>query len=73
MVQVLLQIDKDVRRLCPDLTFFQQATAHPSPRAGEKLHTRVTQAQLEAQVTRDICQCNSVTVYFLCEILGSLN
>ena len=23
---VLLQIDKDVRRLCPDLTFFQQVT-----------------------------------------------
>ena len=54
-MQVLLQIDKDVRRLCPDLTFFQQATAHPSPRAGEKLHTRVTQAQLEAQATREIC------------------
>ena len=29
--EVLLQIDKDVRRLCPDLTFFQQATAHPNP------------------------------------------
>merc|ERR1719150_1212182 len=56
---VLLQIDKDVRRLCPDLTFFQQATPHPHrllvgdldegvpPR--EKLHARVTQARLQSQ------------------------
>jgi len=51
--EVLLQIDKDVRRLCPDLTFFQQATPHPNPIIGdkcqEKLYTRVTQAQLETQ------------------------
>jgi len=48
---VLLQIDKDVRRLCPDLTFFQQATPHPHRLlvGGEKLHARVTQAQLQAQ------------------------
>lgn len=26
---VLLQIDKDVRRLCPDISFFQQATEFP--------------------------------------------
>lgn len=26
---VLLQIDKDVRRLCPDISFFQQATHYP--------------------------------------------
>lgn len=26
---VLLQIDKDVRRLCPDISFFQQATHFP--------------------------------------------
>lgn len=26
---VLLQIDKDVRRLCPDISFFQQATQFP--------------------------------------------
>ena len=54
--EVLLQIDKDVRRLCPDLTFFQQATAHPNPviNAGDikcdKLYTRVNQAQLMSQV-----------------------
>lgn len=52
--EVLLQIDKDVRRLCPDLTFFQQATAYPNPillQEGhqEKLYTRVTMAQLESQ------------------------
>jgi len=56
---VLLQIDKDVRRLCPDLTFFQQATPHPhrllvgDPDEGvpprEKLHARVTQARLQSQ------------------------
>jgi len=56
---VLLQIDKDVRRLCPDLTFFQQATSFPNlvvvgdtsmgiP-SQERLHTRVSQAQLKAQ------------------------
>lgn len=27
--EVLLQIDKDVRRLCPDISFFQNATAYP--------------------------------------------
>jgi len=27
--EVLLQIDKDVRRLCPDISFFQQATDFP--------------------------------------------
>ena len=33
-VQVLLQIDKDVRRLCPDLTFFQQPSPHPNTQVG---------------------------------------
>jgi len=57
--EVLLQIDKDARRLCPDLTFFQQATQFPQVvvvgdkdqgiPAKERLHARVTQAQLEAQ------------------------
>ena len=27
---VLLQIDKDVRRLCPDINFFSQATDFPN-------------------------------------------
>ena len=57
--EVLLQIDKDVRRLCPDLTFFQQATPVPNllvvgdsntgVAAQEKLYSRVNQAQLKAQ------------------------
>ena len=57
--EVLLQIDKDVRRLCPDLTFFQQPTSVPNilivgdtktgTPAQEKLYSRVTQAQLKAQ------------------------
>jgi len=58
--EVLLQIDKDVRRLCPDLTFFQQPTNYPNllvvgdPDSGlaaqEKLHVRVTQSQLHTQI-----------------------
>ncbi|CAF4119058.1 unnamed protein product, partial [Adineta steineri] len=27
--EILLQIDKDVRRLCPDLSFFQRQTEYP--------------------------------------------
>ncbi len=27
--EILLQIDKDVRRLCPDLSFFQKPTDYP--------------------------------------------
>ncbi|VVD04143.1 unnamed protein product [Leptidea sinapis] len=27
--EVLLQIDKDVRRLCPEISFFQSATEYP--------------------------------------------
>lgn len=43
---VLLQIDKDVRRLCPDISFFQQATPFPCPaivNGGReaRLHSRV--------------------------------
>ena len=48
-------IVQDVRRLCPDLTFFQSATAHPNPIINsdnncEKLYSRVNQAQLVSQV-----------------------
>lgn len=44
--EVLLQIDKDVRRLCPDISFFQQATEFPCRTIVEggneaKLHSRV--------------------------------
>ncbi|XP_023336219.1 TBC1 domain family member 13 [Eurytemora carolleeae] len=51
--EVLLQIDKDVRRLCPDISFFSQASEYPNPVMAEKgfdrLHQRVTQAQLEVE------------------------
>lgn len=43
--EVLLQIDKDVRRLCPDISFFQQATDFPCEAVvgghESRLHSRV--------------------------------
>ncbi|XP_063235175.1 TBC1 domain family member 13 isoform X3 [Bacillus rossius redtenbacheri] len=44
--EVLLQIDKDVRRLCPDISFFQQATDFPCRPVAhssgvKRLHVRV--------------------------------
>ncbi|KAJ6638098.1 TBC1 domain family member 13 [Pseudolycoriella hygida] len=44
--EFLLQIDKDVRRLCPDISFFQQATEFPNldianSKGVRRLHTRV--------------------------------
>lgn len=44
--EVLLQIDKDVRRLCPDISFFQQPTDFPceeivNSNEVKRLHTRV--------------------------------
>lgn len=44
--EVLLQIDKDVRRLCPDISFFQQATEFPCEAIVDggqeaRLHSRV--------------------------------
>lgn len=51
--EVLLQIDKDVRRLCPDISFFSQATDFPNKQiAGgqyERLHQRVQQTSLKSQ------------------------
>jgi len=50
----LLQIDKDVRRLCPDLNFFQTATPHPcliltkADATIMNLRQRVEQTSLEA-------------------------
>ncbi|CAH1394609.1 unnamed protein product [Nezara viridula] len=51
--EVLLQIDKDVRRLCPDISFFQQATEFPCSAVvnsgGEKrLHGRVQHSVLNS-------------------------
>lgn len=51
--EVLSQIDKDVRRLCPDLSFFQQPTKYPASFCSQSLRTRVEQANLQAmQVTK---------------------
>lgn len=51
--EVLLQIDKDVRRLCPDIAFFGQATKAPNVSVVggkfERLHQRVQQTRLESQ------------------------
>ena len=51
--EVLLQIDKDVRRLCPDISFFSQATDFPNKKivSGqyERLHQRVQQTSLKSQ------------------------
>lgn len=54
--QVLVQIDKDVRRLCPDIFFFQKATEFPCEEIKnsgqaeiyQSLRERVYQAQLKA-------------------------
>ncbi|XP_004927187.2 TBC1 domain family member 13 [Bombyx mori] len=50
--EVLLQIDKDVRRLCPDISFFQSATEFPCPEVVnsngiKRLHKRVEQSVLK--------------------------
>ncbi|KOB77969.1 TBC1 domain family member 13, partial [Operophtera brumata] len=49
--EVLLQIDKDARRLCPDINFFQSATEFPcaeivNSNGLKRLHTRVEQCTL---------------------------
>ena len=45
--EVLLQVDKDVRRLCPEISFFSQRTEFPNGRVVsgeyERLHQRVQQ------------------------------
>lgn len=50
--EVLLQIDKDVRRLCPDISFFQQPTEFPCVEIAnsndiKRLHTRVQRSVLK--------------------------
>ncbi|KAG5344953.1 TBC13 protein, partial [Acromyrmex charruanus] len=50
--EVLLQIDKDVRRLCPDISFFQQGTDYPCQKIvnanGQRLHHRVQHTVLKS-------------------------
>jgi len=50
---VLQQIDKDVRRLCPDISFFQQPTEFPclpvvSCDGSRRLHRRVQRTVLNS-------------------------
>jgi len=51
--EVLLQVDKDVRRLCPEISFFSQPTEFPNSRVVsgeyERLHQRVQQTMLKSQ------------------------
>ena len=51
--EVLSQIDKDVRRLCPDLSFFQQPTKFPASFCSQSLRTRVEQVNTETVL--DFC------------------
>lgn len=60
--EVLVQIDKDVRRLCPDLFFFQKETEFPCEEIKnasnavryQSLRMRVASTQLRAdEVTKD--------------------
>ncbi|XP_025996040.1 TBC1 domain family member 13 isoform X1 [Solenopsis invicta] len=51
--EVLLQIDKDVRRLCPDISFFQQGTDYPCEKivnanGQQRLHHRVQHTVLKS-------------------------
>lgn len=51
--EFLLQIDKDVRRLCPDISFFQQATEYPCDivvhsKGERRLHQRVVPTMLSS-------------------------
>ncbi|XP_015112066.1 TBC1 domain family member 13 [Diachasma alloeum] len=51
--EVLLQIDKDVRRLCPDISFFQQGTDYPcqaivDANGPKRLHCRVQHTVLRS-------------------------
>lgn len=51
--EFLLQIDKDVRRLCPDISFFQQPTEYPCEivvhsKGERRLHQRVVPSVLSS-------------------------
>ncbi|XP_008208750.1 TBC1 domain family member 13 [Nasonia vitripennis] len=51
--EVLLQIDKDVRRLCPDISFFQQGSEYPCEaivhsNGQKRLHQRVHHTVLKS-------------------------
>lgn len=49
--EVLVQIDKDVRRLCPEIDFFQRITAYPHRSAAKiNLSCRIRQENLYSEV-----------------------
>jgi hypothetical protein len=43
------QIDKDVKRLCPEFSFFQSKTGLPRPAGAQRLHHRVAQQGLATE------------------------
>uniref|UniRef100_A0A2L2YG29 TBC1 domain family member 13 n=1 Tax=Parasteatoda tepidariorum TaxID=114398 RepID=A0A2L2YG29_PARTP len=67
--EVLLQINKDVRRLCPDISFFQQPTDYPCQaivgrKDVESLRDRVQQTVLRsANVTRNRMGITNVSLF----------
>lgn len=54
--EVLLQIDKDVRRLCPDISFFQQPTEFPC----SKIVNSEVVKRLHSRVQRSVLKCANV-------------
>ncbi|XP_022256347.1 LOW QUALITY PROTEIN: TBC1 domain family member 13-like [Limulus polyphemus] len=66
--EVLLQIDKDVRRLCPDISFFQQATEFPCKLVVENPHVETLRKRVEqtvlnsANVTRNRLGITNITL-----------
>uniref|UniRef100_A0A0N5ATD8 Rab-GAP TBC domain-containing protein n=1 Tax=Syphacia muris TaxID=451379 RepID=A0A0N5ATD8_9BILA len=48
--ELLLQIDKDVRRLCPEIEFFQRTTNFPCKCASKSLSKRISQESLQAEI-----------------------
>ncbi|XP_053775866.1 TBC1 domain family member 13 isoform X2 [Desmodus rotundus] len=73
--EVLLQIDKDVRRLCPDISFFQRATEYPCllildpQNEFETLRKRVEQTTLKSQT---VARNRSGVTNGMNEIVGPL-
>ncbi|KAF6127612.1 TBC1 domain family member 13 [Phyllostomus discolor] len=73
--EVLLQIDKDVRRLCPDISFFQRATDYPCllildpQNEFETLRKRVEQTTLKSQT---VARNRSGVTNGMNEIVGPL-
>lgn len=54
--EVLLQIDKDVRRLCPDISFFQQPCEFPC----EEIVNSAEVKRLHTRVQRSVLKCANV-------------